>query len=226
MNVERRSWILVLVFSFITRGLLGQENLRTIRVIDNLTKKPVKDASIFLNDSTLTQTNYLGFAQIEASDGDTVLISNADYNKTVFVVLTEKRLQTGIDPKELSYTGGLGTFYTYIGEKVKYPAELRKKGTQSVIYIEFEIDSEGKSNIIEIHNDIKGVFKSYFEEIFKMMPGSWDPAYAGRIFLLPVRFLISSLPPPTTPDRPVKHFDYVMTDVFVTSFPANAFKLN
>jgi hypothetical protein len=210
MKFANRKTTIILTLVVLTTELLAQDSLKIIRVIDNLTKRPVKDALIYVNDSIQSKTNYLGYSQTNGLIGDTLLISCIDYNEKFIIIPPEPKFQVGIEKKEdkLGFTGGVRAFYEHWSANLKYPGKARSKQIQSVIYVEFKVDSLGNSSLTRIHNDVTGLFENEVSRVFKSIAGKWDIEYSNRTFLLPIKFRMASLNPPNdiqlknmTPDR-------------------------
>jgi hypothetical protein len=209
----------IIAVAMLTIKLLAQNDLRTIKVIDDLTKKPVKDASIHVGDS-ISKTNYMGYAQAVASTGDTMTISCPEYVAKYIIVPASQKFQLTLQKeiKELGYTGGVGNFYDHFASNLRYPGKARMKKIQAQIYVEFRVDSLGSSNIIQIHNDVDGLFGPEINRVFKTIRGKWDRVYSSRVFLLPLKFRIRSLSTLKETELKEVNADIVLNEIVVTIF--------
>ncbi|NBW36210.1 MAG: hypothetical protein EBR30_14550 [Cytophagia bacterium] len=214
------SVVLILIIGLLTTNISAQDNIITIRVVDNLTKKPVKDAAIQIKDSITLKTNYLGYSQGKAIPGDTILISCSDYYEKWIIVPTEQKFQIGIDKTEnkLDFTGGIKSFYEHLGENLKYPSIARSKKRQADIYVEFKVDSTGQSILIKIHNDTSNLFEKDITRAFNSLPGKWSVDYSNKIFLLPIRYRLQSLAPPNDNSSNNVFHDRKLSEIVVTAY--------
>jgi hypothetical protein len=218
MKFFQSETIIILIIAMLTTELSAQDNLKTIKVIDNLTKKPVKDALIYFNDSISSKTNYLGYSQINVSTGDTISISSIDYSEKFIIVPTEQKFQIGIEKNndKLGFTGGMRAFYKQLADNLTYPSKARSKKIQSDIFVEFKIDSVGHSRVTQVHNDVNGVFEKEIKRVFKSIKGAWDIEYSDRTFLLPIKFRILPLTPPNDIEFESITIDRKLTAVVLT----------
>lgn len=208
---------LVLVIGLFATKVSAQTNVVTIRVIDNLTKKAIKDAKLLVRDSISSMTNHFGYAQIKAASGDTLLVSCIDYDEIFIIVPVEQKFQVGLDKKQekLDFSGGIKSFYEHWMFNLKYSSGARSGGVQGDVYVEFRIDSTGHSNLIKIHNDTKKFFQQDIKRVFNMIKGTWSTDYSNKIFLLPIRYRIPSLQPPINNDFKDVHPDRILTEIVV-----------
>lgn len=197
MKIKTQRTLLLLAIAFYSLKASAQENLITMRVIDNLTKKPVRDATIYLNNSTTFLTNHLGFSQFTAVNGDTIWISSQDYAEKFIIIPSVEKFQVGLDLDEskLDFAGGISKFYNYWASNLRYPSKARSKKIQANLLVEFEIDSTGQSRLVQIHNDVEDLFEQTVTDVFKTMEGKWSVNYATRKFVLPIKFkMAESIP--------------------------------
>jgi TonB family protein len=70
--------------------------------------------------------------------------------------------------------GGMNSFYKYIGENIKYPAEARRFGVEGKVFVQFIIDKDGSIKDPKI---IKGIGAGCDEEVLRLIKGAsrWNP---------------------------------------------------
>jgi hypothetical protein len=220
MKISTRRGILMFAIVLSTTKVLAQVKIITIRVVDNLTKKALNGAVIYVSDSVTSKANYLGYSQIKASSGDTILITCIDYAEKFIVVPTEAKFQVGLEKKEdeLDFIGGIRAFYDYWAVNLKYPSKARTQKVQADIYVEFKVDSLGYSRLIKIHGDRDGPFEHEINRVFKNISGNWATEYSNRTFLLPVKFRITSLTPPSGNELGNINVDRKLSEIVVTAY--------
>ncbi|MGF1636690.1 MAG: energy transducer TonB [Cyclobacteriaceae bacterium] len=190
--------ILIIASCFLTLQTSAQENIITIRVVDNLTKKPLENVEIYKGDTVPLKTNDSGFSQFKASVGDTLFISCINYVEKFIVLPNQPRIQVGLDIAEekMSYEEGMVLFYKHWAANLRYPNKARSKNIQAYIYVEFTIDSLGYSQYIRIHNDRKNLFENEIIQALDSYLGKWSVEYLNKTFLFPIRFRLAGLTPP------------------------------
>ena len=65
-------------------------------------------------------------------------------------------------------------FYTYVGKKLKYPAQARRMGTEGKVFVQFVINKDGTiSDVVAI----KGIGAGCDEEAVRIIQASpaWTP---------------------------------------------------
>lgn len=70
--------------------------------------------------------------------------------------------------------GGMSSFYKYLGENMKYPAEARRFGVEGKVFVQFIIDKDGTIKDPKI---IKGIGGGCDEEVLRLIKGAsrWKP---------------------------------------------------
>jgi protein TonB len=88
------------------------------------------------------------------------------------------RTKVDVQPK---FPGGIGNFYKYIGENLKYPKDAKRQGIQGKVMVEFVIDSTGvvPPSSVKV---AKGIFPTCDEEAIRVISQSpaWTPAYVTK----------------------------------------------
>lgn len=70
--------------------------------------------------------------------------------------------------------GGMQAFYTYVGKKLKYPAQARRMGTEGKVFVQFVINKDGSiSDVVAI----KGIGAGCDEEAVRIIQSApaWTP---------------------------------------------------
>lgn len=88
--------------------------------------------------------------------------------------------------------GGMDTFFTWIGQHIKYPAQAKKNKTQGKVIVAFVIDKDGSIKDVEV---IRGPGDGLDEEAVRVLAASpaWKPAkHQDRVvkqrMILPISF--------------------------------------
>ncbi len=70
--------------------------------------------------------------------------------------------------------GGMGAFYKYVQDKMKYPAQARRMGIEGKVFVEFVINRDG--SITDVRS-IKGIGAGCDEEAVRVVQGAppWNP---------------------------------------------------
>ncbi|MGF1636689.1 MAG: hypothetical protein ACFCUU_06405 [Cyclobacteriaceae bacterium] len=191
--------ILIIASCFLTLRTFAQDKIITLRVVDNLTKQPLENVAICHSDTVLQKTNDAGYAQFEASVGDTLFLScNYFKEKYIIIIPNQPRIQVTLDKAEekFEYEGGLSLFYEYWTGNLRYPSKARSKLIQAYVYLEFTIDSLGYTKYVQIHNDHKNLFEKEIRLTFESIPGKWNVDYLDKTILFPIRFQLAGFTPP------------------------------
>ncbi|MEP2670429.1 MAG: TonB family protein [Cyclobacteriaceae bacterium] len=79
--------------------------------------------------------------------------------------------------------GGVGAFYSYISDKMKYPAQARRIGVEGRVFVQFVINVDGSLTDIKV---IKGIGAGCDEEAIRVLQSAppWKP---GKQRGVPVR---------------------------------------
>jgi protein TonB len=90
---------------------------------------------------------------------------------------------------------GMGAYYKYISENMKYPAQARKMGIEGKVFVQFVVDAKGK--LIDV-KAVKGIGAGCDEEAVKVVKESplWNPGLVGDkagkvIMILPISFKLN-----------------------------------
>lgn len=70
--------------------------------------------------------------------------------------------------------GGMGAFYKYVGDKMKYPAQARRMGIEGKVFVEFVINRDGSITDVKA---IKGIGAGCDEEAVRVVQSAppWNP---------------------------------------------------
>ncbi len=218
----RKAVIIFTLFNFFIIGELFAQSLTyLVRVEDKLSDKPIENASFAIKDSVITTSNYLGYAQFIGAVGDTVIISQSDYETAFIMLPTDPKVNVDliIDPNKLIFTGGIFSFYGNLQKAIRYPSLLLHNDIQIKIHVELRVDSLGGTELVKVHNDYKGIFTKEFTKTIKKMDGTWDVAYKNKIFVLPIKYIIEKLPPPAPPltEELNAKYDMMLGEIVVTA---------
>ena len=74
----------------------SQDNAVTGRLIDNATKAPIANATVKRGTSS-TQTNHLGYFQLSAASGDTLIVTHQEYGELAVTVPAQTRFAIALD---------------------------------------------------------------------------------------------------------------------------------
>jgi protein TonB len=78
-------------------------------------------------------------------------------------------VEEGATPK-----GGMGAFYKYVADKMKYPPQARRMGIDGKVFVEFIINKDGSISDVRA---VKGIGAGCDEEAVRVVQGapSWTP---------------------------------------------------
>lgn len=118
----------------------------TGRVIDAETKNPVAEVTVSLEDKeTKETTNYKGFFQITANEGDVLVIESSDYQVKSVLITSAKAVQVSIRKNfKLPYEGGENSFYKSFFDRIKYPKAAREDKREGIVYVILKLTQLGK----------------------------------------------------------------------------------
>jgi protein TonB len=70
--------------------------------------------------------------------------------------------------------GGMQAFYKYVGEKLKYPAQARRMGTEGKVFVEFVVNRDGSIVDVKV---VRGIGAGCDEEAIRVVQSapSWSP---------------------------------------------------
>ncbi|MCS6796598.1 MAG: TonB family protein, partial [Raineya sp.] len=78
--------------------------------------------------------------------------------------------------KNADYPGGINAFRKALQEKIKYPSQATRKGTEGTVTISFVIDKDGKITDAKVIKDIGDGCGDAALEALKQMTTPWSPA--------------------------------------------------
>lgn len=78
--------------------------------------------------------------------------------------------------KNADYPGGINAFRKALQEKIKYPSQATRKGTEGTVTISFVIDKDGRITDAKIVKDIGDGCGDAALEALKQMTTPWSPA--------------------------------------------------
>ncbi|QMU29392.1 hypothetical protein [Adhaeribacter radiodurans] len=190
---------------------------------DKLTKEPVRSASIVHYDSVVTKTNYAGFFQVKSNPGDTILITHNNYGAQSLVTPSKTDFQIGLEilKEKLEFEEGLGNFYKHFGKSIRYPAQPLRANITTKIFVEFKIDSLGRSNLVRVYNDPDKSFSQDLPKIFKSLKGSWSKKYVDKTFILPIIYRIQGRSQNENALPETVQADIILEDIVVTALGSN-----
>ncbi len=163
----------------------------TLRVVDNETLLPLDKVKIV--SDTITYSNFKGFFQINGNESDTILLQLNGYDE-MKVILTSTpifsiELRRTVSKEENKLRS---EFYKYLGEKIQYPADARRRGIAGKTFVLFEIDSMGQVTRTEELVELSGGCSSEIVRVLKKSPPIWHRIRSNRIFVLPVTFKLGN----------------------------------
>jgi protein TonB len=70
--------------------------------------------------------------------------------------------------------GGMQAFYKYVGEKLKYPAQARRMGTEGRVFVEFVVNRDGSIVDVKV---VRGIGAGCDEEAIRVVQSApaWSP---------------------------------------------------
>ena len=102
----------------------------------------------------------------------------------------------GVDVKP-DFPGGFEELYEYFSENINYPKYERNHDISGIVYVQFEIDKEGKIRDVQI---VRSLSKNIDEEAIRIVKNmtDWKPGiHNGRKvrvkYILPIRFSLVRL---------------------------------
>src|SRR5690349_4778952 len=88
--------------------------------------------------------------------------------------------------------GGMGAFYKYVTEKMKYPPQARRMGIDGKVFVEFVVNKDGSISDVKA---VKGIGAGCDEEAVRVVQSapSWTPGKqrgkaVKQIMVLPITF--------------------------------------
>ncbi|MDQ3290835.1 MAG: hypothetical protein M3Q05_06035 [Bacteroidota bacterium] len=186
---------------------------------DKLTNEPVRSASILYNDSVVTKTNYVGFFQLKSNPGDTILITHENYGVQSLVTPSQSNFQIGLEilEEKLEFEEGMDNFYKHFSKNIRYPAQPMRANISTKIFVEFTIDSLGRSNLVRVYNDPNKSFSQDLPKIFKSLKGSWSKKYANKTFIIPIIYRIQGREQKEYALPETIQADKILNDIVVTA---------
>jgi Gram-negative bacterial TonB protein C-terminal len=168
-------------------GLYGQDKVVIGRIVDNETKSPVKDVHVH-RDTATTKSNHLGFFQLNAASGDTLVINHDEYQNATIIVPAEDRFVIPLEKKKLKtsivYLASevdvvpepVGGMYDFFQRWSKY---ILKTGTNRVgdgtVYLYAIVDETGKVIDSGIEKSIGDKRDKVVLDAFKKADSGWAP---------------------------------------------------
>jgi hypothetical protein len=212
---------LVIVFaalpSFIPAGKMTlKPRPFTVRVIDNMTKKPIAGVEAKCN-GIMAVTNAAGFFQLDGSPGDTLKLTHSLYRDFTMTIPELEKFQVAIDLKAeyVEFEGGMHAFYSHFQKKLTYPRIYR--GVRGRVYAEFRVRADGTSKFTQLHGDESEFFRDEVKKCINTMPAGWSKTYTDMSFLLPFSFLIEGTKEPPPFKMPDVQKNWVMEEIVVTA---------
>jgi hypothetical protein len=193
-------------FLLIINGAVFGQKVVIGKVVDAENKKPIKDAVVSIEGSTIeTITNILGFFQLTVDSTDNLIIEANGFERGRVAIPTTGTFQIGLirqQEKDTSTSqvievsayppGGMAGFYDYVAKNIKMPKECRAISGQ--VFVEFVVDSTGYI-LPEDIKIVKSLSKPCDAEVVRLIKGSpkWTPGTLGnkrtrQKMTLPIRF--------------------------------------
>ena len=72
------------------------------------------------------------------------------------------------------FPGGQQALFQYISQSVRYPSEAHKKGIQGKVYVQFEVDTDGKVTGAKIARGVDSLLDAEALRVVSVMP-AWKP---------------------------------------------------
>ena len=123
-----------------------------VRIVDQLSEEPLAQASAHLTTDTAgATTNTMGYLQIAATPGDSLVLTAPGYLPGVVVIPQVAKFQASLAPADslLAFGGGIKAFYQQLSETIRYPRSARSQGLQGTTYTSFTIDESGNMTNIQ-----------------------------------------------------------------------------
>jgi TonB family protein len=188
----------VFIFLFVCiRVIVFSQNIYVVKVCDLETKRPLRNVAITV-DTLKTVSNFVGFFQINGDTSKLITAELAGYEKLSFrfpatdrFVFYLRKIESEQDREKAK------SFYTYIGERIRYPSEARRSGIQGTSIIYFEVDTLGQVTKTET---VKKVGFGCTEECLRALkkaPQVWYSIKQNTKFQLRVIFKIADSQFPT-----------------------------
>lgn len=184
--------LLLTCASVLSLSTYGQEGV-IVRIVNQLSEEPLAQASAhLLTDTSQATTNALGYLQIDAAPGDSLVLTAPGYLPGVVVVPEVAKFQASLVPADslLAFEGGIQSFYRQLGETINYPRSARSQRLQGITYTSFTIDEAGNMTDIQ---PLASRPSSLHKEVVRALgriKGQWETAYQGQIMTIPVVFRV------------------------------------
>ncbi|MEO7991630.1 MAG: TonB family protein [Chryseolinea sp.] len=207
MNIPSFTLIL-LINTSLTLSSVAQR-LVTGKVVDNQTKKPIKEAKIIIEGTSIeTTTNTLGFFQLQIDSIQNLIISHSEYEIGSIKIPEVDKFQIALTKINLpsiqkdstfvvieepaSFPGGFGQLAKYFAKNTRAPKDARN--IHGKVMVEFVVDKTGAIPPEEI-KVIQGLSKSCDEEAIRLIrefpkwnPGKQNGRPVKSRFVMPVNF--------------------------------------
>jgi TonB family protein len=128
---------------------------------------------------SLTPESSICYNTLQKNSGDFVWTSAIQNNRKVVQYFDlpirnfEEEIFTVVEEPAMPI-GGIASFYKYLGENMKYPAEARRFGVEGKVFVQFIIDRDGTIKDPKI---IKGIGGGCDEEVLRLIKAAsrWNP---------------------------------------------------
>lgn len=186
--------MLLLIFGLTVYDSFSQR-LVTGRVLDNLSKEPIINATVRNNEKKLTTlTNHLGYFQLEVDSVDMLTVLNDGYEELKFLPPSSNSFQVYMIKNSVQiYKEGMQYFYDFIGQNIQYPINARTFNRQGTVYVSFNIDTSGKLTNLNVINDIGGGCGKEVKRVIKKIPSKFISDTTNSLYILPVKFVIRNM---------------------------------
>lgn len=95
------------------------------------------------------------------------------------------------------YIGSYNEFYQILANTLQYPEKARSRKIQRTIYLQFDINIQGKATNLKVLNDPDEYFTKTIIDSFQQVPNFWISSYSNNQyvpsrFILPIVFKLDS----------------------------------
>lgn len=212
--------ITCITLSFTFVSAIAQQTY-TIKTVDVLTEKPIDSVAIYLRGQEITSSNAMGFFQVTANQGDSLIFVHSRYEQTLLLLPGQTRFLVSLKkkPEHLEFSGGVVEYFRYLQAHLIYPFKAIKNKSVASVYVEFTVNEKGKAEIKNIHGDDKDYFTAACQKAYNTIPADWNPDYQGKTFIQPIVFLIQGMD--EVPDKELPEYinpDFTFAKITVKTF--------
>ena len=198
----------IIVFYILAISITCKGQIVTGRIVDNESKGPIKKAQVLNRDSLLTETNALGFFQINSLPGDSIRIRHTMYGERVVIIPNETKFTITLEKIDTIYLldeisnhpepeiglENLGKeWFSHLEKNGGYPKEAKRAGIEGIVMINFIIDKNGEVGNSWVVSGIgygcdEVAITSFRKIISKWTPGMRNGKKVKVIMNIPFKF--------------------------------------